>query len=187
MLHESSIQESYSGSETERKWMNVGFKISIEKNNVLASNLTAHFGALLVLLYESTPILLCSQISEHYIESCGCETLVSQLYEVSPPVSTLSDESSLPLEVQSRQSSGNFSGAALLNLVDSDNQTALHLTLNTLDVKRDSHHIERFALELLKSATREDISRVLPDGRSLLYISFNRGYDATSRSLLIWA
>lgn len=50
-----------------------------------------------------------------------------------------------------------------------------------LDVRRDSRHIERFALELSKLATREDISRVLPDGRSLLNISFIRGYDVISQ------
>lgn len=103
------------------------FEISIEKNNVLAFDLSAYFGALLVLLYEFTPILLCYKTSEHHIESYDCEILDTQLYEVSPLVSTLSDEPSLPLELQRRQSSGNFPSAALLNFVDSDNQTALHV------------------------------------------------------------
>ncbi|TEY71202.1 hypothetical protein BOTCAL_0099g00290 [Botryotinia calthae] len=143
-----------------------------------------HFGALLVLLYESTPILLCSKTSEHYIESYDCETLDAQLYKVSPLVSTLSDELCLPLELQRRQSSGKFSNAALLNLVDNNNQTALHVIFNMLDVEEKSHHIEKFALELLTFATKEDINRVLPDGRSLLNISFSRGYGAISQKLI---
>ncbi|TGO60422.1 hypothetical protein BELL_1203g00030 [Botrytis elliptica] len=143
-----------------------------------------HFGALLILLYESTPILLCSKPNEHSIESYYYTTLEAELYEGSPLISNLSNKLNLPLELQRRQSSGKFSNSALLNIINNDNQTALHVIFEMLDVKPYSSSIERFALELLKLATKEDVNNVLPDGRSLLNISFNNGYDALSQRLV---
>ncbi|TGO44011.1 hypothetical protein BCON_0659g00010 [Botryotinia convoluta] len=82
------------------------------------------------------------------------------------------------------QSSGKLSNAALLNIVDNDNQTALHVLFDMLDVKSYSPFIERFALELLTLATKEDVNSVLPDGRSFLNISFDNGYDTLSQKLV---
>ncbi|TGO41052.1 hypothetical protein BHYA_0027g00290 [Botrytis hyacinthi] len=142
------------------------------------------FGALLILLYESTQILLCSKPNEHSIESYNYETLNAELYGCSPFMSNLRNKLKLPLELQRRQTSGKLSNAALLNIVDNDNQTALHILFDMLDVKPYSPSIERFASELLKLATKEEVNSVLPDGRSLLNISLDNGYDALSQRLV---
>lgn len=143
-----------------------------------------HFGALLILLYESTPILLCSKPNEHCIESYDYEIVSAKLYECSPYLSTSSSELILPLELRRRQSSGKLSNPALLNINNDDNQTALHILFDRLDVDSYSPSIESFSLELLKLATKEDVNSALPDGRSLLNISLDKRYDALSQKLV---